>query len=324
MTAGNVRAATLALVLVIGSAACGGPDVPRKAGVREYSTDIVYGRQSKPPQPAPIVGANPDPAFPGFLAPPPPAPRTPVAPPTVTPPECRDADPVAFPADVATPGIAKPPAAGRYTFRQQGSISVEGRDPITLPPEQSRIVDAVESDADTGTLTYDVVTEAFGETTTTSYAVRQTTGDPSLDGLFLTQVVTKRPDGTVDQFAPLGGVRLIALPAGPETTWQDVGTDPLTATSMVVDGRVVEKGLVNACGTVLDSWTVEVTGRILGPSKAIEIDATYEVGTQFGGLVLAERVHLTGEDTGEAVEQTSTSTINAIVPQPADGGQAQS
>ena len=317
MTATTARSAALALVLVV-AAACSGPDVPLDAGVREYSTDIVYGRQSEPPQPAPILGANPDPAFPGFLAPPPPAPVASFPPPTVATPACAEADPFAFPAEVATPGIGEPPTAGRYTYRQEGTIEIAGRDPIVLPPELSRTVDAVETDAETGELTYDVVTTAFGETTTTSYAVRQTTGDPSLDGLFLTQVVTERPDGSVDQFAPLGGVRLIALPAAPQTTWNDVGTDPLTATSMIVDGTVVEKGRVNACGTVLDSWTVEVTGRILGPSKAIEIDATYAIGTQFGGLVLAEDVHLTGTDAGETVEQTSKTTINAIVPEPVD------
>lgn len=327
MTRRRPRSAMLLASLAVAVSACG-PDIPIEVGVKDYSTDIVYGSQRQPTAPPPpIAAANPVPGFPGFIAPPPPAAlSTPLPQPPPPPPaaECPADDPFAFPAEPAPGPVTEPPMPGVYTFRQEGTVAVGDQTPQVLPTESLRQVRDVILEP-TGDITYDVAIESLGETTTTSYAVRQTTGDPSLDGVFLTRVVTRRADGTVDEFAPVSGVRLIALPAGPGATWNDVATDPLRATSMVVQGAVVDKGRINACGTVLDAWTVEVTGRLLGPGKDLEVKATYHVGTQFGGLVLADEIAITGTDRGAAIQQQVRATINSIEPGPLpdDGGGAQ-
>lgn len=317
--------ASLLALLAVAASACG-PETPVEVGVKDYSTDIVYGAQNKPAPPTPIPAANPNPGFPSFIVPPPPAPSAssassapPLPPPTAVI-ACPEDDPFSFPAQPATGDVPVLPVAGTYSFRQQGTITVGDAEAQQLPPTSDRVLRNVSGEPGID-VTYDVEITSFGETTTTSYAVRQTTGDPSLDGIYITRIVTQRADGSVDEFSPLNGVRLLALPVGPAVSWSDVGTDPLRATSMVVQGEVVDKGRVNACGTVLDSWTVEVTGQLLGPGKDLALTATYQVGTQLGGIVLADHIRLSGTDGGMSVELESISTINDPVPHPlpADG-----
>lgn len=322
MTHSRPTLVVLLAVLAVSATACG-PDIPIEVGIRDYSTDIVYGAQRQPTAlPPPVPAANPSPGFPGFIVPPPPAsavtslppPPLPTLPPAVV--ACPVDDPFDFPAEPATRTIVASPTAGVYTFRQGGTFVVGDQPPRPLPAESLRQIRDVVADPESGDLTYDVVIESLGDTTTSSYAVRQTTGDPSLDGVFLTRVVTRRADGSADEFTPVSGARIIALPAGPSVSWNDAAIDPLRGSSLVVQGTVVDKGRVNACGTVLDAWTVEVTGRLLGPDKDLLVTATYQVGTQFGGFVLADQVTITGTDGGVQVELQSTATVNAIDPAP--------
>lgn len=305
----------LAVLAALMAGACG-PDVPLEVAVRDYSTDIVYGEQTRPSSPPPIPGANPDPGFPGFIVPPPPARLAPAEPEPgsvpAPPAACPADDPLDFPDQAASRTVSAPPAAGIYTFRQQGAVRVGERAPQPLPATSEREV--VNAAATSGDLAFDVRIEASGETTTTSYAVRQATGDPGVDGVFLTRVVTRRAGGGVDEFSPARGVRLLALPAAAGVSWRDVGTDPIRATSMVVEGTVVDKARVNACGTPLDAWTVKVTGRLLGPAKDLAINATYQIGTQFGGFVIADDVAIAGADGGVRVELRSTAVVNNIEP----------
>src|SRR4051812_5029709 len=208
--------------------------------------------------------------------PPPPPPRGPTGLPALTqttspppaPSACPDDDPFSSPPAPAPQAVSAPPTVGSYTFRQHGTTKVGDGPATDLPASAVRQVRNVMR-SDNGDVTYDVVINSFGDTTTTSYAVRQTTGDPSLDGVFITHVVTRRANGTVDEFAPLSGARIIALPAGPGTSWNDVATDPIRSTSMVIQGQITDRGRVNACGTVLDSWTVQVTGNPWEPPRTL-------------------------------------------------------
>ena len=309
----------LAAVLAVTGGACGPPKTAPNVVMKELSTDIIYGTQHKPAPPAPVAGANPTPGFPAFIVPPPPAvalpgarPATPVPAPK---PACPDDDPLTFPAEPAPNTVSGPPTPGTYVFRQQGTVKIGTAAPINLPQTTSRQVRNVATAAN-GDITYDVAISAFDETTTTSYAVRRSAGDPSLDGVFITHVVTRRGDASVDEFAPLSGARIIALPAGQGVTWNDVATDPIHGTSMIVQGQVNDHGRVNACGTVLDSWVAQVTVRLLGPAKDLTLQATYQVGTQYGGFVLADHVSLTGTEAGQQVEQTSSATISDPKPAP--------
>lgn len=321
MTGGRaLRAAVVTVALALAGTACGPPKAPANVVMKELSTDIVYGSQRKPAPPAPVPGANPTPGFPAFIVPPPPsvaASAGPVTAPTTVPPRkaCPDDDPLTFPAAPAPGSVPAAPAAGAYSFRQQGTVKIGSNPPMALPPASTRRIANVATAA-IGDITYDVVIDSFGDTTTTSYAVRQTAGDPSLDGIFITHVVTRRADGSVDEFAPVSGARIIALPAGPGVTWNDVATDPIRGTSMIVQGQVNDRGRVNACGTVLDSWTVQVAASLVGPGKDLALQATYQIGTQYGGFVLGDNVSLKGTDGGTTIDQTSTSTINDPRPVP--------
>ena len=305
--------------LVVLSTACG-PKHSTELAMKQYSTDIVFGTQSRPAPAPPVAGAEPAPAFPSFIVPPPPSPTTPAGSlPTTTsrpagPPAatraCPPDDPFVFPQDPATSAVFRPPTAGSYTFRQEGNVTVSGAPAIALPAQSIRRVGNVTGTPATG-LNFDVAIESLGDTTTTTYQARQSTGDPTLDGVFITHVVTRRASGSIDEFAPANGVRILPLPAAAGATWNDVGTDPVRGTSMVVQGTVdADKARVNACGTPLDAWGVQVSGRLLGPNKDLTLTAAYAVGTQLGGFVLREQVSLSGTDGGSSVHLTSAATIN--------------
>ena len=322
----SLRVAGVVVCVVLVGSACG-RDESIEVGMREYSTDIVYGSQRKEVPPAPLPAANPTPGFPPFIVPPPPARVVTQVPTTVTTmvpaevppvplaPACPEDDPFDFPREPATRLVGAAPKQGRYRFRQEGAVAIGSVAAAALPTETSREIRNVATVA-SNAHTYDVVVESLGDTTTTSYSVRQSTGDPSLDGVFITRVVTRRADGSVDEFTPVSGVRIIALPAAPAASWNDVGTDPLRGTSMIVRGTVTDKGRVNACGTPLDSWAVKVEVRLLGAGKDLTVSATYQVGTQFGGFVLGEQVALRGTDRGQTVDLKSATSINDIQPEP--------
>lgn len=316
------RLVSLTAALVV-CASCA-PRDPIQLGMKEYSTDIVFGRQSPPPPPPPpIAAAEPAPGFPSFIVPPPPAaPAGATASPSTTSasrrsrpaaPPCPPDDPFVFPEEPATPGVLRPPSAGPYVFRQKGEVTVSGTTTPLPAASIRRIGDVVGTPP--GDVRYDVTIESLGDTTTTTYQVRQSTRDPSIDGVFITRVVTRRASGKVDEFAPVNGVRIISLPAAPGATWNDVGTDPARATSMVVQGTVeAGKARVNACGTPLDAWAVKVSGRLLGPGKDLALSASYAVGTQLGGFVLREEVTLSGTDDGRSLRLSSSATISAPRP----------
>ena len=328
MTRPRLRPVWLAASMVLVAGGCA-PDVKTDVSVRDYSTDIIYGSQVEDVPPPPVPGADPVVGFPGFIVPPPPAtfvtapaagapPVTRAQPP---PPPCPAADPFAFPAVPADRSVTTTPAAGAYTFRQSGSVTVGQAAPRPLPATTSREV----RDPATSTVErrFDVVVESFGDVTTTTYAVRQATGDPAADGVYLTRVVTRRSTGAVEEYSPAQGVRILALPATRSASWRDVGTDPLRGTSMIVEGTVVDKSRVDACGTPLDAWTVKVSGRVIGPGKDLTLTATYQVGTQFGGFVLADDVAIKGTDAGVTFDLKSVATVNSITPVPAPPAQRQ-
>jgi hypothetical protein len=75
---------------------------------------------------------------------------------------------------------------------------------------------------------------------------------------------------------------------------------------------VVGRDHVDACGTVLDAWTVSVTGTIASASTTtnLAITATYHVATQFGGIIVADDVQLNGTDHGTSAAYHDASVIS--------------
>lgn len=307
------------------TAGCAKPD-GLEVGLKDYSTDVVYGGPTTTPAvpstlPPPLPAADFTPAFPSFIVPPPPPPSAPVntAPqPVFIDDPCPPAPAGARTADPPTT-FAGSPGKGVYAYGQNGEFKVGGAVRRRLDPLAERTVTNIANRSD-GTFSYDVVISQFGATTTTSYDVVRRFNDPSLDGLYITRTVQKRADGGTEEFTPVSpGLRILPTPVRKDTTWSSAAVDPARATSMSLEGRVVDIRQVDACGVLVKGWASSVTiavRRTTTPENAADytITATYVVAPQLGGLFVADDVKVSGSDRGQTVESTAVSRLRDLNP----------
>ena len=315
------------VVLALSLIGCGGPTIPLEVGVKEYPSDVIIGKAER----AALRQVVPAPRRVSVQRPTITAPPLPTASPREL---CPDADPLAFPADVAPRTISKPPVEGTYYYRNDGEFDlagVKGR----LPAVTTREIKNVETNGPV--FTFDVVDQATA--ITTSYLV-----DPQQDsgGVFMTKQVQQVPGGAAT-FTPTPMIRLLPFPLENGAEWDSIGTDLSTGTTWVIHGIVgayrdedhngkpddadgdgrpdqaVPKMRVDACGNWLDAWAVRITGpqgegtpaKILAPTSGTNVDftAVYAFGTQYGGFTLEDTITYDGTAGGGEAHVKYTSTI---------------
>lgn len=314
------------LVVALLTAGCGAPPRPLSMGFKEIPSDVVLGDQTS----STLPGAGDDPAQPGLIAlppsivslPPPPFEdvRRPVSSPPARPP-CPTADPLGAPELEAPSSIETPPADGTYFFRNLGTYDVSGANPRrgTFPATSFRTVKTTFESDDRRVFDFTVAETLLDTTTTTTFRVVRAAeigaaAEGSAEaGLYIRRIETKNFGGDIATFSPTPELRLAALPLVRGARVEARGLDPTTATTMTFTSTVIGKARVDACGELLDSFTLEVTdGRLLAPNQDIEFAAAYAIGTQFGGLVLRDTVAFRGTDRGAGVNRTNTSTISQV------------
>ncbi|MCA1712474.1 MAG: hypothetical protein LC789_12890 [Actinobacteria bacterium] len=315
------------LPLVLGAlllvTACGGPERSLDLGFKEVPSDVVLGAQSSPTasapaSSAPAVTALPLPPPPSVVTLPPPPFELPQAGPEPAPPSplpsapsCPPVDQLAAPKLEATSSISKPPAPAAYLFDNVGTFSVSGANARRgmFPARSLRVVGNVV--AGSGAFSYDV-TERIGDTTTTT-TFRVSTGAAVENGLFIVKETYRRIDGEVASFTPAPPLKLAALPLVRGASTDQRAVDPQTQTAMSFTSTVEGKSRIFACGEPLDSWTVHLTtGRLISPTQDLQFDATYSLGTQFGGLVLRDAIAFTGTDGDAGVQRSNRATISTV------------
>jgi hypothetical protein len=298
--------------------ACGAPERRLDLGFKEVPSDVVLGAQSSPSPLPPGVAVPPPPPSVVTLPPPPfelPAPVVDPSPPAPlpSPTACPAADPLQAPALEAPNTIGKPPVQAAYLFDNRGSFAVGGPDARkgTFPARTLRLFNNIQRTSPTD-FTYDV-SERIGDTTTTStYAVVTGGALPAQqNGLFLTRMTYRRTDGTTATFAPTPALRLAALPLVRGATSDQSAVDAQSQTAMSFTSVVEGKARVYACGEPLDTWTVHLTkGRLLSPDQDLEFDSTYQLGTQFGGIVVQDVIVFRGTDAGVGVQRANRATVS--------------
>jgi hypothetical protein len=163
--------------------------------------------------------------------------------------------------------------------------------------------------------TPDDVTELLGDvTTTTTYDVVQTAVLPAAvpAGIYLKQVKSVRGQSS-STFAPAPELQLAAFPLVRGASITSSGVDPQTATSMQFTSRVTGKARVDACGTPLDSWVLDLTeGKLINPTQNLDFSASYHLGTEYGGILLRERTAFAGMDGADGISRTNTATITSV------------
>ena len=327
----------LAVLLVALACAACGPTPPFELAVRAVPGDVAYGAQSTPaPAPAPPPPVALGPGVPPLLygAPTPPAPATTFAPnPTATPaPACPTAPVGAVPALNADPAATVPPVAQTYLWHESGSFQIGGGAREPFPPQFTHAVANVSAPDATGSYGFDVTTTAGGvsglQKVTDSYQVipppQSTTqvqgvGTTAAAGMYLTAVTVQDsglPTQRVERFAP--PILLMPFPATDLPTWTTAGHDSVSQDTLTLSGAVTRHVAVDACGTVIDAWEVHATGSLVGPMQNLSLDLTYDVATQFGGLVVGEVTTVTGTELANGAMQNVTSSVTAatsVMPQ---------
>lgn len=302
-------------------AGCAGPGHPVDLGFKEVPSNVVLGTQTSPtpvPSQQPLLPLPPPPP-PSVVSLPPPPFTSPTHedPPDLlpSPAACPTPDPLAAPALEAPSTIGKPPVAAAYLFDNVGTYSVSGANARrgSFPARTLRVYGNVKA-ISAVSFDYDV-SELIGDTTTTTtYRVlNDELAPPPGKGLYLVKLSYRRSDGKPAQFAPIQPILLAALPLLRGAASDQRGIDPQTQTVMTFTTTIEGKARVYACGVALDTWTVHLTkGVLTSPSQDLQFDATYQLGTQFGGIVLADAVAFTGTDNGDGLQRSNRATIASV------------
>lgn len=351
------KPALLAMVVVLVLTGCVHQPRPGLA-VRALQSDIAFGFHTRPLAVPPTADLTPQElagaqqgSVPETSSPT----RTRRVVPTVPPARqtlCPPAAEGAFPAQAATFSVPGPPAAGRYRWKETveepvGSgqtvktitffnhdivnVSPVTQTPNPVPAGAGQVLGS--PTAPVRTFTYDeVIHNLDGSTTTTTYQVKenqaQLNADPTVGtnvqqgppdrGLALVKTVHTSADGrTVSTFAPVSPVLLLPLDVVTPQQFQSSGTAP-DGSSLTVNGTVVKRARVDACGTVIDGWEVDST-QVFTPAdpsqQAVPVTDTYYVATQIGGLITYENKTLP-DQLRTATTPTVIDSIAQLTPDP--------
>lgn len=321
------RRLTAFAIIAMLTTACSGPRSTLEIGSKDIPVDIVLGDQNRQPPTAP-PGAGPVTGFPGFIGPPGPRPDPGAPPPPADPPQaCPLANPLDASELVARKAAPKPPLPGTYRFRNVGTFANGGGVESAYPPEQVRTVEAVEV-TPSGYL-FSVAASLAGVTTTTRYSVVNESPAPDR-GIYITQIVTRFPNGDIEAFTPDQGLLIMPFPPPEYGTgvedeldrqrgadYRSTGTDPISQTTMVVQARITGKDRANACGKWVDAYDVQVvSGKIVGPTKNIDFSGHYLVAPQYGGVVVQDDLTFSGTENLESFRRHNIATINVVPREP--------
>jgi hypothetical protein len=312
----------LVLCLVLPLTACEGPKERLDFGGKSVPINVAFGKPpatksvTPPPgttlQPAPggvgVVPFVPG-SGPGTVA-------VPSASPDIAlPPEpCPAQDPLKFPRREATNLVEQEVPEGQFPYRVTGSYTVNGK----KTPYTQMVFETVKRlDPDSaGRRRFSVRYALLGVPYTTTYSV-MAPPDPNIPGeVGLASLVRDTADGTGASFTPVDPLRLLQLRAEKGVSWTEATSDPLSASSSVVNGSITDKVRINACGQPVEAWKTQVTQRIITPGQDITSTRTLYIATGYGGLLVGEENSYTGTAGGDTVSGQSTSFIYVDPGQP--------
>jgi hypothetical protein len=113
-------------------------------------------------------------------------------------------------------------------------------------------------------------------------------------------------------FQPTGnGVQLLPTPvvrAANDTQYIGAATDPTSLTTLQITRNVRDKALVDACGQVIDAYTVEITGVLTTTTDVRQVTWTQHWATAFGAADVEHTLSLTNPIDGSTYTRTLRNT----------------
>lgn len=301
-----------ALALTV--AGCG-PTVPLDLAMRQQQVDVKFAGPQASPSPAPPLAYTLPPPLnlSGVTAAAPPV--------TVQPSPCPALAELAVAKDPATSGIANPPPTGSYPMRSGGTFSLGSSLKGTLSPVLTNLrSDSPHPGSDSLDGAYQdyLVFLAHDFQNYWAFDFRLANDKPGTPGIQLVSMGWKDAVRGDFAFFPTVPLQFIQTPLAIGNSWSSAGLDPNNQTSVQISGSVPAKVTVNACGVALDAYQVHIDGHIASPTLQLTWTADYDIGSQYGGLILAEHVQLGGPDSvrksGDMYSYDETSIINSVPP----------
>lgn len=309
----RTRATTMLLVTGLLVTACG-PDIPLDLNVRSVAVTVPRLvtpaiEYVDPPATPPPVSLPPPIRVRQVPPPPPPPPPPPTpAPEPPPPPACPDAGPFDVPELPANPIVDSIPAEA--TFEQQAEVTAggEGQQQVAGPVEV--VVTALESTTSSVGQQLDAwavqrTDPTTGGTSVEVYRLVHPHSSPlaTSPGVYLTGMGWQddiRGELTFDAVGD--GLWLLPSPVvfAAEDGVQYVGsaTDPDTLTTLAVVRNVTGRKRVDACGDLIDTYTVAMTGTLTSNDAQYQVDWTIQLATPYGALDVEQTLALTTPGVG--------------------------
>lgn len=243
---------------------------------------------------------------------------------------CPSAPPGTFPTEAATSDPTGPPQPGNYRWK----FVVPGKRTALVEHrifDESAVVRDPLSSTGGQVFTFDEMVPYQGYNIVTTYQVK--TGAPRVTenlsqygtnidleagtpdrGLSIVRVqeVDEAGNPVGSAFTPTPPVLLLPLPLELPDSFEGIGTDPTSGTTLTNVASVVGRARIDACGQIVDGWQVTGTETYLAPGVTLRTTVTYNVATQLGGM-LDYLAQVPVASVGEAVTAT-TQTLGQVAP----------
>lgn len=329
------RATAMLLCTSLLLTACG-PDIPLALNVRSVAITVPRLvtpaiEYVEPPATPPPVSLPPPP--PVHVVPPPPpappAPPTPTTPATPTPeppppPVCPDAGPFDVPKLPVSPIVHTIPVEATYEQQSELTYSNAAEEVAAGPVEA--VVTALETTTSSVGQQLDGwsvqrTDPASGASSVEVYRLVHPHDSPLATdpGIYLTGMAW-RDDVRGELVFEAAGPGLWLLPSpvifAAEDGVQYVGsaTDPDTMTTLAIVRNVTGRKRVDACGDLIDTYTVAMTGTLTSQDAQYQVDWTLQLATSYGGLDVEQTLALTAPAQGFSWIRTTRNTALPEVP----------
>ena len=291
----------LLCLLALAATACG-PHVALHLNMREV--DLTFPRVLTPAQnlvpPAPLTIPVPVPPIPVFTTP-----IQPVVPPPPPTNVCPKAGPFAVPAEPVSVLLDKPPAPATYFQSSKGSYSGSTATPAagqltspyvsaltSLPATTSQLG----QQSDNWLVTRTDTKTGASEVESFQLALPSSSAQAVSPGLYLSGLKWKDPVRGGDlTFVPSGsGLEILPSPVSTSSnpSFASSATDPNTFTTLSAAGTVTGQQRIDICGTLVDTYTTQLTGTLTSPSFQSQFTWRFQVATEYGGVVVEDDLTL--------------------------------
>lgn len=137
-------------------------------------------------------------------------------------------------------------------------------------------------------------------------------------GIYLVGLAWSDPVRGQLTFQPQGG-GLFILPnpvavATNDTQYAGTATDPSTLTTLSLVRNVTGKKRVDACGKLIDTFTVAMSGTLTTPDAQYQVEWTQHLATAYGGVDVEDTFGLTSVATGFLWTETVRNTTLPAAP----------